>query len=349
MKLKQFQQYLKKEKIDAAFFVHSEESEDPTILYFTQMKPSFAFMVITPIKATLYLTSLDHHPKIKGVSVKSIPKKWKETLGKLKVKTLGINKSRLTVTYFEGLRKVWKRIKYVDVGSKLDELRAQKTPEEIRKIAKACQVTSDSLIALAKELPRKRLKTEQDVAFFLERYFRTHGCEVAFPTIAAMGKNAAVPHHVTSNTKLRRGFLLIDFGAKYKHYCADMTRMLFLGTPNTSELGWYSLLQKSQQAGLDAVAEGKTFVDLDKASRKILGKHAKNFIHSLGHGIGVEVHEAPVFRKKVEIRENHVFTVEPGIYFPGKFGLRIEDTLVWDGEKVRILTKCTKELIRVKF
>jgi Xaa-Pro aminopeptidase len=348
MKLGEFQRHLKKESVDLAIFVHSEACEDHTITYFTQMKPSFAFMLVTPTKATLYLTSLDHHPKIKGITVKSIPRKWKEILGKMKCKTVGINKGSLTVNYAESFRKIWKKRKFVDVGQKIHELRAQKTPDEIRKIAKACQVTTDSLAALVRELPKKRLKTEQDVAFFLEKYFRNHGCEVGFPTIAAMGKNAAVPHHVTDNTKLKRGFLLLDFGARYKNYNADMSRMLFLGTPAATELQWYNLLKSSQQAGLDVVSTSKTFIDLDKASRKVLGKYQKNFTHSLGHGIGIEVHEAPVFSQNQKILPNHVFTIEPGIYFPGKMGFRIEDTLVWDGTKVKVLTKATKELVKIK-
>ena len=127
-----------------------------------------------------------------------------------------------------------------------------------------------------------------------------------------------------------------------------MSRVLFLGNPTKKEEKFYALLLEVQQAALAAVQEGKKFMELDKIARKKLGKYSSHFIHSLGHGIGIEVHEAPSYHKKVRIEKNQVFTIEPGIYFPGKFGLRIEDTLVFEG-KVRILTKSSKELVRIKF
>ena len=109
----------------------------------------------------------------------------------------------------------------------------------------------------------------------------------------------------------------------------------------------YYLLLASQQAAIDAVDKNVSFRDLDKAARKKLGKYSKYFIHSLGHGIGLEVHEGSQYRdKKGKIKQNHVFTIEPGIYIPGKIGMRIEDTLFFDG-KVTILTKSTKELISI--
>ncbi len=344
MRLKEFQLYLRDQKIDLAFFVYSEQSQDPTIPYFAQMKPSHGFMLIGK-KAELYLTKLDHHPNIKGILVKHIPKKWSEKFTNKTVKKIGINKQYLTVGMLSTLKKVYPKAKFVDVSEKLDELRSQKTKQEIKKIQKACTVTTNALTTLVKELPKKKLKTERDVAFFLEKYFYDHNCGVAFPTIVAMGKNAAIPHHHTGTTKLKRGFLLIDFGASVGMYNADCTRVLFLGTPTKREKEWYSLLQEAQQTGVDAVKSGMSFKELDAVSRNVLGKYKKNFTHSLGHGIGVEVHEAPVFsNEKSIVKENMVFTIEPGIYFPGKFGLRIEDTVVWDG-KVKILTGFTKKLI----
>ena len=161
-----------------------------------------------------------------------------------------------------------------------------------------------------------------------------------------MGKNAAIPHHITSNSELQRGFLLIDFGAKYKNYCADMTRMVFLGKPSKEEVGWYNLLFKSQEDARLAIAEGVKYKDLDTKARKSLGKHEKKFIHSLGHGIGLEVHVNPVFTNG-KIKYNVPFTIEPGIYFPGKFGLRIEDTVIFNG-KLKVLTVASKELHSIK-
>ena len=220
-----------------------------------------------------------------------------------------------------------------------------KTPQELEYIKKACEISTRAFELTLAELNHKTLKTEQDVALFLEKKMREQGGEIGFPTIIAMGKNAATPHHVTSLAPLHKGFLLFDFGASYNHYCADMSRTVYLGSPSVSEREIYTLLQQSQQAPIKGVAEGKALLDLDKIARKILGKQATRFIHSLGHGIGLEVHEAPSFVKEVKVQQNVPLTIEPGVYFPGKFGIRIEDTLYWDGKRVQVLTQFTKDLI----
>ena len=343
MKLKEFQHYLKQNNIHLAILA----GEDKNIIYFTQMKPSYALLLITPKQATLYLTALDKKPSIPGITVKALTKKWSENIQS--IKKIGINKNFVTVASFERMKTLFPKAKFVDISAKLEELRGEKTTEEIRKMQKACDLTSDAFAALVQELPRKTLRTEQDVALFLEKNIRQRGGDIAFPTIAAMAEHAATPHHVTSISPLKRGFMVLDFGASFEHYCADMTRTIFLGKPNEQEKKLYYLLLASQQAAIDAVAQRVSFMDLDKAARQKLGTYSKYFIHSLGHGIGLEVHEGSQYRdKKGKIKQNHVFTIEPGIYIPGKIGMRIEDTLFFDG-KVRILTKATKELCCISF
>ncbi len=350
MKLAVFQNYLRQNKLDVACFIYSEQCKDYGLTYFTQLHPSYGILLITPKTATLYLTALDKHPSLPGIKVARITPQWKELFSRMNVHRVGIHKSSLTVHSLETLQTLWKKASFVDLTGQLILLRQQKTKEEIQKITHACTITTNSLRALCRELPHKRLKTEQDAAFFLEKYFLEHGCGVAFPTIVAMGANAAIPHHHTSSTPLRKGFLLIDFGASYQNYNADCTRVLYLGTPSGEERKHYSLLLDAQQAGVAAVQEGESFLALDKCVRTVLGREQKNFIHSLGHGIGLEVHEAPVFSSpEAVITKDMVFTIEPGIYFPGRLGLRIEDTLWWDGKKARILTTFPKELITIPF
>ncbi len=343
MKLGFFQKYLQQKNISLALLT----SEDKNLIYFTQMKPSYAFLLITPTKATLYLTALDKKPKITGITVKSLTKNWHKNLKT--VKKIGINKQSLTVAAQERLKKHFPKARFVDISTKLEELREEKTTEEVAKIQKACALTSDAFAALLKEFPKKTLHTEQDVALFLEKHIRQHRGEIAFPTIAAMAEHAATPHHLTSTSPLKRGFLVLDFGASFEHYCADMTRTIFLGKPTVKEKELYYLLLATQQAALDKVSKNVSFTDLDKVARKKLGQYSKYFIHSLGHGIGIEVHEGSQYRdKKGKIKEKQVFTIEPGIYIPGKVGLRIEDTLLFEG-KVKILTKMTKELVSIPF
>ncbi len=339
MKLQEFQQYLNEKKIGLALFIHP----DIIITYFTQLKPSYAYLVITPTTAAFYFTALDKKPALKGLAVRPLSKNWSKAYKR--VHKIGINNRSLTVAQLERLKKIWPKATFVDVSLPLEQLRRQKTKEEVEKIQKACQITSTAFAALLRELPRRRLKTELDVVCFLEEQFRQQQAEPSFPTIVAMGRNAAIPHHIPDNTRLTKGFLVVDFGAKFQNYCADMTRTVYVGKPSSSERKLYFLLQQAQEDAIRAVEEGTSFTVLDKVARKRLGRYSSSFIHSLGHGIGLEVHEAPTFSdKKMKVQEQAVFTIEPGIYLPGKLGIRIEDTVVFDG-KVKVLTSSPKELI----
>jgi Xaa-Pro aminopeptidase len=338
MKLKQLQKYLGKNNFDLAFLVHP----DSNITYFSQAKPSFALLQVFPDDAVLYISKLDA-TKTK-ISVDTLPKKWEKHLEDKKVKKVGINKESLTISFLDKLKKIYPKAKFIDISKEIKKLRMKKTEEEIKKISKACQITSTAYNDLIESLPK--LKTEQDIAFFLDKRIRELGAEGnAFPTVIAMGKNAAIPHHETSRTKLKRGFLLLDFGACYKNYCADMSRVLFLGTANKEEKERYNLLLDVQQNAIKQIKEKKKFIDLDKEARKNLGKYSSYFIHSLGHGVGIDVHEAPTFKNAI-IEKQNVFTIEPGIYFPKKFGLRIEDTVLFD-KKAKVLTKAGKEFITI--
>ena len=342
MKLKPFQKYLKKENIDLAFLVHP----DSNITYFTQMKPSYAHLIITPNSAELQLTKLDDHPKIKGIAVKDFQKNWEKNLADKNTKKVGINKNDLPLKFFEKLKNLFPKAEFTDISGQLNILRSQKTEEEAAKITKACQITVDALNNLTGNFSPKKFKTELDVAFFLEKYIKEQGAELAFPTISASGKNSAIPHHVTSNTKLKKGFLQLDFGASYQNYCADMSRVLHLGTIGKIEKDHYEILLKAQQEAVIQSSLNKPYPELDKVARKMLGKYSSYFIHSLGHGVGIDVHEQPSYSPELDnkILQGHVFTIEPGIYFPGKYGLRIEDTLIFD-KKAKILTKASKELV----
>jgi len=346
MKLPQFQHFLGKEGIDLAIL----GAPDPTVTYFTRQKFSAAQLAISPSQAALYVSILDNKPPQKEFSVLSLKKEWLKGLQKEHPhpKVLGINKEQLSIASLERLQKAFPRAKIRDIGEEISRLRSQKTAEEIKQIKQACTITTNALQELFPPLEKRKLRTEQDVAFFLEKSMREQGAELAFPSIVASGPHAAIPHHQTSSAKIRKGFLLLDFGACFKNYCADMTRMLYLGQPSAEERQRYAQLLAVQRDAIRSVKNGQPYAALEKGVRKNLGKDVSYFIHSLGHGIGVEVHEAPSFseEKKQTVQPNHVFTIEPGMYFPQKFGLRIEDTIVFDG-KTKVLTKATKELLLV--
>src|SRR3989338_11189107 len=153
MKLKPFQSYLKQKGIDLVFLIHP----DPNIIYFTQMKPSFAFLLITPDTASLYLSKLDMPPHIKNLSVISLRKDWEKKTSDPKIKTIGVNKSSISLSYVEKLHKMYPHAKLVDISSTLNNLRAQKTSEEIQKITKACTITSQAFNALVNNFSLKSL------------------------------------------------------------------------------------------------------------------------------------------------------------------------------------------------
>src|SRR3989338_4207896 len=160
MKLSEFQAYLKSHKIDLALFVHP----DPTITYFTQQKPSYTYLLISPRTAELYLTALDRFPTIKSIMVKRLTKDWKAQTAKRNVKTLALHKEFISLASSERLKKLWPKASIVDITEPLTRLRQYKTREELRNIARACTITSNAFTALVGELPHKTLNTEQDVA-----------------------------------------------------------------------------------------------------------------------------------------------------------------------------------------
>jgi len=338
MKLKQFQQYLQENNFDLAFFVHP----DPNIIYFTQCKPTFSMLTVTPKSAVLHITKLDSAET--KIPVKTISKDWEIKFQDKKIKKVGINKETLTLSFLDKLKKIYPQAKFFDVSEKIKELRITKTEEEIILISRSCQITSQAFNDLLPKLPK--LTTELAVASFLDSRMRELGAEEnAFPTIVANNKNAATPHHITSNTKIKKGFLLLDFGGCYKNYCSDMTRVIYLGTITKEEKKMYELLLHAQKTAISQVKEKVKFKELDDNVRKNLHPYSSHFIHSLGHGLGIEVHEAPRFDETSAVKKNQIFTIEPGIYFPGKYGLRIEDTLSFAG-KTKILTTAPKDLIK---
>ncbi len=176
--------------------------------------------------------------------------------------------------------------------------------------------------------------------------------QMAFTTIIAGGKRSALPHGRASATSIpAKGFVVCDFGVILSGYCSDMTRTLHVGRPSTEESRVYEAVREAQQAALEAVRPGKTVGEVDAAARKLLHKRRldKYFTHSTGHGLGLEIHEAPrIAAGQTEIlRPGMVITVEPGAYLPGKFGVRIEDTVVVTETGCEILTKGSKQLLSV--
>ncbi|MET8047674.1 aminopeptidase P family protein [Streptosporangium sp. NPDC005286] len=237
----------------------------------------------------------------------------------------------------------------------VESVRMVKDDAEIDLIRTACELTDR---AFAEVLPELRPGlTEKEVARALERRMVELGADgLAFDTIVASGPNGAIPHHSPSDRPLERGDLVtMDFGALYRGYHADMTRTVAIGEP----VGWqrelYDLVRASQRAGRRAVRTGAALHEVDAAARDLIAEagYGEFFKHGLGHGVGLEIHEMPFLSpRKPEPDHEHAriedrvpVTVEPGVYLPGRGGVRIEDTLVARDGGPELLTRTTKELL----
>jgi Xaa-Pro aminopeptidase len=195
--------------------------------------------------------------------------------------------------------------------------------------------------------------TENAVAAELEYRARLWGAEaMSFPTIVASGPRSAFPHGTASQAKLpRRGFVTLDFGVILNGYCSDMTRTVHLGRATAREREAYDAVLAAEENAVAAVAAGVKAGDVDEAARSVLrdAKLADYFTHSTGHGVGLEIHESPriAMAQQTLLTKGMVITIEPGIYIPGGFGLRIEDTVVVERRGCRVLTPATKAWIEL--
>jgi len=241
----------------------------------------------------------------------------------------------------------------VGLGRVVEDLRRIKDSEEIAALRIACEIGDRALGEMIESILVGR--TERHIAMELERRMADHGADaVAFPTIVATGTNSAIPHHDPGDRRVEDGdFLKIDFGARYRGYHADMTRTFVIGTePAQWQQEIYNVVFAAQKAGREALAPGVELAAVDKAARDVIEQagYLEFFTHGLGHGVGLEIHEDPRLGPTATGKLDACMpvTVEPGIYLPGRGGVRIEDTLVVrpleDGGP-ELLTITTKELL----
>lgn len=240
------------------------------------------------------------------------------------------------------------RSRLVPAQGLVDPLRMVKSEQEIAAIRQAV-ATNSAAFAEALKLVRPGM-TETELAAELEYRMRRHGAEgPSFDTIVASGTRAALPHaRPGAQPVLADRLLLIDMGATRGGYTSDMTRTVFLGTPGAFWKRAYRAVLEAQLAGIAAIRPGVAAAAPDRAARQVLAKHGldKEFTHSTGHGLGLEIHEPPRLgrREKQKLRPGMVVTVEPGVYLEGKGGIRIEDTVLVTETGCEILTPTSKEL-----
>jgi Xaa-Pro aminopeptidase len=233
----------------------------------------------------------------------------------------------------------------------VERLRAVKDDDELGAIERACEITDRVFERLAEE--RLVGRTERDVAWTIEQLFHDEGAErVAFETIVASGPNSARPHGRATDRQIGRGeTVIVDTGCVVGGYASDYTRTFTTGFVEGPIKQAYALVLAAQQAGFDALRAGVRGVDADAAARRVVDgtAFAGTFGHGLGHGLGLEVHEAPRLSTESTdtLAAGNVVTVEPGIYLEGRAGIRIEDNVVVTDDGIRNLTGFRKDLITV--
>ena len=235
------------------------------------------------------------------------------------------------------------------LGHLVEELRQVKDEEEIALLREACAITDRAFEAV---LPGIRAGvTERAVAVALERAMVDLGAEgPAFESIVATGPNGAVPHHHPGGRELQPGDLVtMDFGARYGGYHADMTRTVAIGEPAGWQRDLYDLVHRAQRSALGAAVPGAETKAVDAAARDVIkaAGHGEAFTHGLGHGVGLEIHEAPLmgYDKTGKLMDRVPITAEPGVYLTGRGGVRIEDTFVVRADGPELLTTTTKDLL----
>ena len=232
----------------------------------------------------------------------------------------------------------------------IEDIRLIKDNLELTRLTEAAQLATEALEQLIEAGELRAGRTERDVAADLEYRMRKLGAErVSFDTIVASGPNSAKPHHQAGDRVLSKGELVtIDYGMHRLGFNSDMTRTVALGQVGALERELYEVTLAAQLAGVRAATPGTSLVDVDKACRDIIedAGYGEYFVHSTGHGVGLDVHEAPSAARTGTgtLAEGMTLTIEPGIYLPGKAGVRIEDTLIITAAAPRVITEFPKDL-----
>ncbi len=333
-------------------------TRQPNVRYLTGYTGSNGQLIVTPGESVFFTdgryTEQSRHevPDLERVVYSDgFPQALFDACGRLGVGRVGFESAGVTYKTYEELSLKADGVQLSPVGEEVDGLRWVKEPEELRMIEAAQEATDSGFDAILGKF--REGMTEKDLEFELRLAMRAAGADdLAFDTIVAFGESAAEPHHDPGHRPLRRGDIVkLDFGAQIGGYNADMTRTVSFGEPPAELREIYDVVRRAQQAGVDAVHPGVVGKDADLASRRVIEEagYGERYTHSLGHGIGLEVHEGPYLRRGGEdvVPAGAVVTVEPGIYVPGLGGVRIEDMVEVTEDGCRVVPRSTKELLIV--
>ncbi len=243
---------------------------------------------------------------------------------------IGFEEDYVTYEQYKKLKSRYRINNMAETEGIIEKQRMIKDDEEIEKIRKACEITDNCFKHLLEYI--KEGMTEKEIALEIEMFFKTNGADgVSFDPIVASGENSSIPHWIPSDRKIKNADpILIDMGCKYKGYCSDMTRTIFMGCILEEIKPVYNLVLESQERVLNEMRSNYNIKSLSRIVDDSFKLNNYFLIHSLGHGVGLDIHEIPYINQKNEsfLKENMVVTNEPGIYLPGKYGIRIEDTVL---------------------
>lgn len=341
------------EGIDAAII-----TDDINRRYFTGMKSSAGTVLVFRDKAYLIIDFRYIEKATKTVKDAEVVLQGRlydqinELLEKHGAKTLAIESATMTVASLNLLKARITAAEVVasdELSNAITQLRIVKTQDEIDKIIKAQRIAEAAFEDVLNFI--RPGVTEREIGLRLDYYMLSHGAEaLSFDTIALTGANTSLPHGVPGETVVENGmFVLMDYGATYDGYHSDMTRTVCVGKPTEKMELVYNTVLKAQLDALSAIKAGVIGKDIDKIARDVItdAGYGDKFGHSLGHGVGVEIHEAPNAAPSSEhiFKENMIVTVEPGIYLPDEFGVRIEDFVVIKENGCENMTLAKKSLI----
>ncbi|MCU1274755.1 MAG: peptidase [Bryobacterales bacterium] len=326
----------------------------PNVRYLTGFTGSNGLVVILPERAVFFT---DPRYRIQAAQEVACPARVVSGpmlpqvaafLHRVKSKRVGFEKSRMSFEDYQVLKdSLPMRSALEPLSGWVERQRMIKSAEETATIRRSVQLNSKAFEEAIKRLrPGMR---ESDLAAEIDYRVRRNGAEAAaFETIVSAGPRTALPHARPTAAKVGRGLLLVDMGAMVDGYASDMTRMLCLGRPNAQMRQMYNAVLEAQLAAVDAVRPGIEAQVVDRAARRVLAKYglARAFVHSTGHGLGLQIHEPPRIGKKEKtlLEPGMAITIEPGVYIEGVGGIRIEDTVVVTENGCEVLTPNSKEL-----
>ena len=288
--------------------------------------------------------------------IEAVPGKAIDRVGEIlkesNIAALSFESDYLTVAQYREIRDRLPWLDLIPAGGQVESLRLCKDDREVAFVREAVRLADEALTGV---LPLVRPgQTEREVALQLELFMRRHGAErVAFDIIVASGPRAALPHGTASARAMREGDLVImDFGAVWRGYSSDITRTVVLGQPDAHQQEIYDIVLEAQQQGTRAIRAGIAANEVDAAARGVIEwyGYGRYFGHSTGHGLGLNIHEAPRLSSTdgTVLLPGMIVTIEPGIYLPGWGGVRLEDTVMVEENGCRVLTRSLKEQIFIR-